>query len=82
MFCPKCGNELDLFADKCLRCGKSFKGMTFKQKLESYGKKRPFKRGDIPKGYGENVKTHMRDALKSPTFPSTLRMDYSKEGDI
>ena len=36
MICPKCGNELDLFADKCLRCGKSFKSMSLaeRQKLQ------------------------------------------------
>lgn len=36
MFCPKCGNELSLFADKCISCGKSFKNMSLaeRQKLE------------------------------------------------
>ena len=36
MFCPKCGNELSLFADKCLSCGKSFMNMSLaeRQKLE------------------------------------------------
>ena len=37
MICPKCGNNMDLFADKCLKCGKSFKGMSLaeRQKLEA-----------------------------------------------
>ena len=36
MICPECGNEVDLFADKCLRCSKSFKSMSLaeRQKLE------------------------------------------------
>lgn len=41
MICPKCGNEVDLFADKCLCCGKSFKSMSLaeRQKLEVKPKK-------------------------------------------
>ena len=37
MICPKCGNSLDLFADKCLSCGKSFKAMSLaeRQRLEA-----------------------------------------------
>lgn len=43
MICPKCGNNLDLFAEKCLTCGKSFKGMSLaeRQKLEAKPKRAP-----------------------------------------
>ena len=36
MFCPKCGNKVDMFADKCLKCGKSFRNLTMseRQRLE------------------------------------------------
>nr|WP_294999707.1 hypothetical protein [uncultured Methanobrevibacter sp.] len=44
MYCPKCGNELDIFTDKCLKCGKSFKGMSVsereKHNSRPIGKKR------------------------------------------
>ena len=32
MYCPKCGNELDVFADKCLKCGKNFRGMSLAER--------------------------------------------------
>jgi len=32
MICPKCGNEVDIFADKCLKCGKNFKSMSLAQR--------------------------------------------------
>lgn len=34
MFCPSCGNEMDLFADKCLSCGKMFVGMSIAQRKQ------------------------------------------------
>lgn len=34
MICPKCGNEVDLFADKCLKCSKSFKNLSVEKRLE------------------------------------------------
>ena len=36
MFCPKCGNKVDMFAEKCLKCGKSFRNLSMaeRQKLE------------------------------------------------
>ena len=37
MFCPKCGNQLtDMFVDKCLSCGMSFKNLSLaeRRKLE------------------------------------------------
>lgn len=43
MICPKCGNSLDLFADKCLSCGKSFRGLSLaeRQNLEIKRVKKP-----------------------------------------
>lgn len=40
MICPKCGNQLDLFSDKCMVCGKSFRNMSLaeRQKLEGVPK--------------------------------------------
>lgn len=32
MYCPKCGNKLDVFADKCLKCGKNFRGMSLAER--------------------------------------------------
>ena len=33
MFCPKCGNRLsDIFVDKCLSCGMSFKNLSLSQR--------------------------------------------------
>ena len=32
MYCPKCGNEMDIFADKCLKCGKNFRGMSLAER--------------------------------------------------
>lgn len=32
MICPKCGNNVNLFADNCLKCGKSFRNMTLSER--------------------------------------------------
>lgn len=34
MFCPKCGNEISMFADKCLSCGENFKNLSLAQRQE------------------------------------------------
>lgn len=38
MYCPKCGNEMSLFSDKCLSCGMSFKSMSIAQRQKFEGK--------------------------------------------
>ena len=32
MICPKCGNEISLFADNCMICGISFKSMSLAER--------------------------------------------------
>ena len=57
MFCPKCGNEMDIFADKCLKCGKSFKNISiaerkkleFKPRIKQKSQKRNKRVRKIPK---------------------------------
>ena len=51
MYCPKCGNELDLFADKCLKCGKSFKGLSLAERQKLEDRPRP-KRHSTRQGTG------------------------------
>lgn len=67
MICPKCGNSLDLFADKCLSCGKSFKGMSLaeRQKLQ---KRHPPKR-----------RVHHKRTPKRPSNPNATktRIEYN-----
>ena len=66
MFCPKCGNRLDMFAEKCLSCGTSFKGMSMaeRQRLEL----KPRIRRKEPKG----IKSY------SKIEPSSIRRIYDK----
>ena len=69
MICPKCGNSLDLFAKKCLSCGKSFMGMSLaeRQRLET-----PLKR--VPKVTPKRKKKRVRSKPKIETTP--IRMTY------
>ena len=65
MFCPKCGNKVDMFADKCLSCGKSFRNLSMaeRQKLELKPRKK---------------KTHAKKSKRSaPRIePTPIRMTY------
>lgn len=54
MFCPKCGNEVDLFADKCLCCQMSFKSMTLAQRQELQ-ENSIHKRANARKNHGRNA---------------------------
>ncbi len=75
MFCPKCGNELDLFADKCLSCGKNFRGMSLaqRQKLQ----RKPFFQKSKPKaGKEKSSFTKQLNAVKGPVTTST-RIEYN-----
>lgn len=48
MFCPKCGNEVDLFADKCLSCGMSFKSISMTER-KKFNRKPRMSNRSIPK---------------------------------
>ena len=67
MICPKCGNSMDLFADKCMKCGKSFRNMTLseRERLEftPVVRQKPVKRS-----------RRTRPAEKNETTP--IRMTY------
>ena len=69
MICPKCGNSLDLFADKCLSCGKSFKAMSLaeRQRLEA----RPAR---VPKATPKRKKKPAKRKSEVRTTP--IRMTY------
>ena len=36
MFCPECGSKVDMFAEECINCRRSFKGLSMseRQRLE------------------------------------------------
>ena len=36
MYCPKCGNQIDLFADKCLKCKMNFKSYSISQRKKLF----------------------------------------------
>lgn len=69
MICPKCGNSLDLFADKCLSCGKSFRAMSLaeRQRLEV----RPAR---VPKAAPRRKKKTVKSKPKVERTP--VRMTY------
>lgn len=69
MICPKCGNSLDLFADKCLSCAKSFKAMSLKerQRLEA----RPAR---VPKAAPKRKRKRGERKVRVGTTP--IRMTY------
>jgi uncharacterized membrane protein YvbJ len=50
MICPKCGRNLDLFSEKCMVCGMSFKSMSLaeRKKLEAKPSKRKSKPETTP----------------------------------
>lgn len=69
MICPKCGNSLDLFAEKCLSCGKSFRAMSLaeRQRLEA----RPAR---VPKAAPKRKKKAAKSQIKIERTP--IRMTY------
>ena len=69
MICPKCGNSLDLFAEKCLSCGKSFRAMSLseRQRLEA----RPAR---VPKATPKKKEKRVRRKPEVKTTP--IRMTY------
>ena len=77
MFCPKCGNQVDLFADKCLSCGKSFKNMSLAEKEKLNRAPAVAKRMEIPKRIKRKVKSHMMDSRKTPSTSPTARVEYN-----
>lgn len=44
MYCPKCGNQVDLFADKCLRCGMNFKSYSISQRKKLFNQPKTTKK--------------------------------------
>lgn len=73
MFCPKCGNEIDLFADKCLSCGMNFKNMSLSER-KKFNKKPMFhKKREIPRKIKRKTKSSIKDSVKSPTS----RIEYN-----
>ena len=64
MICPKCGNEMDIFADKCLKCGKSFKNLSIsdREKLQykPVQKKRTGRRARRVESSAKNETTPIR----------------------
>lgn len=72
MICPKCGNELSLFADKCLCCGMSFKNMTLAQKQKLQKKSTP--RREISNSIRKDFKPS--DHSKEPKKTNT-RIEYN-----
>lgn len=73
MFCPKCGNEIDLFADKCLSCGMNFKSMSIAQRKKFNRKPMLPKKRNIQR----KVKTRVKGTAKSPTSSPTSRVEYN-----
>ena len=71
MFCPKCGNELSLFADKCLSCGKSFMNMSLaeRQKLEQL---KP-----IIKPQRKSNRRHKKPVKKTQNKTTEVRVEYN-----
>lgn len=75
MFCPKCGNELDLFADKCLSCGKVFRGMSLDERMRL--QRKPSIQNPEPKIRKEKRSfTKQFGAVRKPERTST-RIEYN-----
>lgn len=73
MFCPKCSNELDLFAEKCLSCGTSFKSYTLAQRKALRKKpSRPAK--DYLK---KPVKSPFREPERLSPKATPVRIEYN-----
>ena len=68
---------MNLFADKCLSCGMSFKNMSLDEKQKFNRGAAVSKRREIPRRIKRKVKTHMSDGLKSPSSSPTARIEYN-----
>ena len=67
MICPKCGNEMDIFADKCLKCGKSFMNLSISERENLQYKPVQEKR---------HIKKAKRDVSSSKNETTPIRMTY------
>lgn len=77
MFCPKCGNHLtDMFAEKCLSCGMSFKNLSLaeRRKLEKQPMIQNSKRPVISQKFS---KTNVKNTQKSSRKTTEVRVEYN-----
>lgn len=79
MFCPKCGNQLSLFADKCLSCGMSFKNLSFaeRQKLERKSRYQNPKRHSKPRRTSNKKQVKSNNPRKYNNKTTEVRIEYN-----